>query len=100
MVPVRILIASTPANGDVNPMLAISRLLMGEGHEIAFYTGSAFRARIEASGAVFFPLSCGADFDPADPFARIPELKVIPPGLEWAARRLGAYFRRQYSTST
>jgi UDP:flavonoid glycosyltransferase YjiC (YdhE family) len=36
MVPVRILIASTPANGDVNPMLAISRLLMGEGHEIAF----------------------------------------------------------------
>jgi hypothetical protein len=83
MVPVRILIASTPANGDVDPMLAISRLLMGEGHEIAFYTASAFRARIEASGAVFFPLSGGADFDPADPFARIPELKVIPPGLEW-----------------
>jgi hypothetical protein len=38
--------------------------------------------RIEASGAVFFPLSGGADFDPVDPFARVPELKVIPPGLE------------------
>src|SRR5690349_18443673 len=83
MVPVRILIASTPANGHVNPMLAIARMLLGEGHEIAVYTGSAFRTRVEASGAAFFPLSPDADFDLVDPFARVPELKVLPPGFEW-----------------
>jgi MGT family glycosyltransferase len=83
MVPVRILIASTPANGHVNPMLAIARILVGEGHEVAVYTGSAFRDRIEAAGAEFFSLPSDADFDPADPFSRIPELKVLPPGLEW-----------------
>jgi UDP:flavonoid glycosyltransferase YjiC (YdhE family) len=64
-------------------MLAIARMLMGDGHEVAVYTGSAFRARVEASGAVFFPLSPDADFDPQDPFARVPELKVMPPGLQW-----------------
>jgi MGT family glycosyltransferase len=83
MDPMKILIPSTPANGHVNPMLAIARILMAEGHEVSIYTGSAFRARIEASGARFLPLPADADFDPVDPFARVPELKVMPPGLEW-----------------
>src|SRR5262249_9037725 len=87
-----ILIASTPANGHVNPMLAIARMLMGEGHEVAVYTGSAFRARVEASGAAFFPLPPDADFDPVDPFSRVPELKVIPPGLEWLRTALERLF--------
>ncbi len=79
----KILIASTPGTGHVNPMLAIARMLMTEGHDVAIYTGSAFRARIEAAGAKFFSLPPDADFDPTDPFARVPELKVLPPGLEW-----------------
>ena len=79
----RILIASTPANGHVNPMLAIARTLISEGHQVAVYTGAAFRARVEASGAVHFSLPPDADFDLEDPFARVPELKVMPPGLEW-----------------
>jgi MGT family glycosyltransferase len=79
----KILFASTPATGHINPLLGITRILLAENHEIAFLTGSAFRARIESSGAKFYPLPAGADFDPQDVFSRAPELKSIPPGLEW-----------------
>jgi MGT family glycosyltransferase len=79
----KILMASTPATGHVNPVLAIARILMTEKHEVAIYTGSAFRVRVEAAGAEFFSLPPDADLDPADPFARFPELKVLPPGPAW-----------------
>jgi len=79
----KILIASTPATGHLNPLLAITRILMAEGHEIAFVTGSVFRSRIESSGAKFFSLPAGADFDLREILSVAPELKHIPPGLEW-----------------
>ena len=79
----KILFASTPATGHVNPLLAITRMLLAEGHEITFLTGTAFRARIESCGAKFFPLPPAADFDPQDIFLLVPELKGIPPGPEW-----------------
>ena len=79
----KILIASTPATGHLNPLLAITRILSAEGHEIAFLTGSAFRSRIESSGAKFFSLPAGADFDLREILSVAPELKHIPPGLEW-----------------
>ena len=76
----KILIGSMPATGHLNPMLAIARILMTDGHEVAVYTGSAFRARVEAARAEFFSLPPDADLDPADAFARFPELKVMSPG--------------------
>jgi hypothetical protein len=79
----KILIASTPATGHLNPLLAITRILSAEGHEIAFLTGSAFRSRIESSGFKFFSLPAGADFDLREILSVVPELKHIPPGLEW-----------------
>ena len=79
----KILFASTPMTGHLNPLLAITRVLLGEGHEITFLTGSAFRARIESSGAKFVSLPMGADFDGRDLLSVAPELKDIPPGLEW-----------------
>jgi MGT family glycosyltransferase len=79
----KILIGSIPATGHVNPMLAIARILMTDGHEVAVYTGSAFRARVKAAGAEFFSSPPEADLDPTEPFARFPELKVMPPGPDW-----------------
>jgi MGT family glycosyltransferase len=79
----KILIASTPATGHLNPLLAIARILVAENHEIAFMTGTAFRARIEASGAQLFPLPSGADFDLRDILSVVPELKSLPPGPDW-----------------
>ena len=79
----KILIPSMPATGHINPLLAIARILLAEGHEVAFLTGSAFRDRIESGGAKFFALPAGADFDLRDIHSVVPELKGIPPGLEW-----------------
>ena len=79
----KILIASTPATGHINPLLAITRVLLAEGHEITFLSGSAFRDRIENSGAKFVSLQGRADFDGRDFSSVAPELKDIPPGLEW-----------------
>ena len=62
----KILFASTPATGHINPLLAIVHMLRAEGHEITFLTGSAFRDRIENSGAKFVSLQGGADFDGRD----------------------------------
>jgi hypothetical protein len=79
----KILIASTPATGHINPLLAITRVLLAEGHEITFLTGGAFRDRIENGGAKFVSLHGHADFDGRDFSSVAPELKDIPPGLEW-----------------
>jgi UDP:flavonoid glycosyltransferase YjiC (YdhE family) len=39
----RILIASTPATGQLNPLLAIGRIVIAEGHEVVGLSGSALR---------------------------------------------------------
>jgi MGT family glycosyltransferase len=76
----KILIASTPATGHLNPLLAIGRILIAEGHEIVGLSGSALRERIEGIGAEFRPLPAGADFDLV---SVVPELKHIPTGPQW-----------------
>ena len=87
-----ILFASTPATGHINPLLAIVHMLRAEGHEITFLTGSAFRDRIENSGAKFVSLQGGADFDGRDILSVAPELKDIPPGLKWFQVAIERFF--------
>jgi MGT family glycosyltransferase len=79
----KILLASTPATGHLNPLLAIGRILIAEGHDVAFLSGSVLRSRIEAIGAAFHAFPKGADFDLRDLASVAPELKIIPPGPEW-----------------
>ena len=79
----KIIIASTPATGHLNPLLAIGRFLIAEGHELAFLSGSVLRSRIEAIGAKFHPLPNGADFDLRSFDAVAPELKTMAPGHDW-----------------
>jgi MGT family glycosyltransferase len=79
----KILIASTPATGHVNPLLAIGRILIAEGHEVVGLSGSTLRERIESIGAGFRPFPAGADFDLGDIISVAPELKSTPPGPEW-----------------
>ncbi len=90
----KILFASTPATGHINPLLAITRILLAEGHEITFLTGSAFRDRIENSGAKFVSLQGRADFDGRDFLAVAPELKDIPPGTRMVPGRHRADLRQ------
>jgi UDP:flavonoid glycosyltransferase YjiC (YdhE family) len=79
----KILLASTPAMGHLNPMLAIGRILIAGGHDVVCLSGSVLRDRIEGSGAKFRPLPHGADLDFRDLLTALPQLKGIPPGLEW-----------------
>jgi MGT family glycosyltransferase len=88
----KILIASTPATGHLNPLLAITRMLSTEAHEITFLTGSAFRDRIENSGAKFASLQGAADFDGRNILSVVPELKDIPPGLDWFRVAIERFF--------
>ena len=67
-------------------------MLRAEGHEITFLTGSVFRDRIENSGAKFVSLPPGADFDGRDILSVAPELKNIPPGLEWFRVAIERFF--------
>jgi MGT family glycosyltransferase len=79
----KVLIASTPATGHLNPLLAIGRVLIAEGHEVSFLSGSALRSRIELIGAKFHTFPADADFDLRDFDSVVPELKSIPPGPDW-----------------
>jgi MGT family glycosyltransferase len=79
----KVLIASTPATGHLNPLLAVARGLIDERHDVTFLTGSMLRSRVEAIGASFRALPAGADLDLRDMDAAAPELKHIAPGLQW-----------------
>jgi MGT family glycosyltransferase len=79
----KVLLASTPATGHLNPLLAIGRILIAEGHDVTVLSGNAFRERIEGIGAKFRSLPVGADFDLRDFASVVPELKSITPGPEW-----------------
>ncbi|GJD66450.1 glycosyltransferase [Methylobacterium frigidaeris] len=79
----KVLLCSTPATGHLNPLLAIARILVDEGHEVAVLSGTPFRERVTATGARFMALPGWADFDGCDLRAVVPELARIPPGLEW-----------------
>ena len=79
----KILLCSTPATGHLNPILAIARMLADEGHEVMVLSGSAFRDRIEATGARFAALPGIADFDGRNLVAVVPELSWTPPGPDW-----------------
>ena len=59
----RVLITTTPATGHVNPALPLARRLVEDGHEVTWYTGSAFRAAVSATGADHRPIRGDLDFD-------------------------------------
>lgn len=78
----KILIASSPFTGHINPMFSIGRLLVAEGHQVAGLSASAMRGPIEAAGATFYPFPKAADRDYRDMVAVFPEYESIAPGLE------------------
>lgn len=57
------LLSAMPFTGHVAPMTAVAEHLVARGHAVRFYTGEAFRARVEASGAVLVPWRRAPNFD-------------------------------------
>ncbi len=56
------LIATTPADGHVNPMLSVVRCLTGRGHDVRWYTGQAYRDKVAGVGAAHEPMHTACDF--------------------------------------
>lgn len=70
----RFLLSAMPFSGHVVPMCAVAAALVERGHDIRFYTGAAFRERVEASGAVLVPWRAAPDFDENALSATFPRL--------------------------
>ncbi|WP_412030066.1 glycosyltransferase [Deinococcus yunweiensis] len=59
----RILIASQPIAGHLLPLLPVAQELAARGHELRWYTGRRYAARVRAVGATFEPFTLARDFD-------------------------------------
>jgi MGT family glycosyltransferase len=78
----RVLIASTPLAGHLNPLLALAHTLLEAGHEILGLSASTMRERITNVGAAFRAFPGGAAFDPSMREVLFPEWKTLPAGPE------------------
>jgi MGT family glycosyltransferase len=59
----RILFATVPVIGHINPLLPLARSLVARGHEVRWYSGRKHAARIEATGARFTGYAVARDYD-------------------------------------
>ena len=83
MEPMKILVVSIPVNGHMNPDAGGSTDSDDQRARRRHLHGIGFSRPRRAAGAKFFPFPPEADLDLTDPFARVPELKVLPPGPQW-----------------
>lgn len=73
----RILIATTPAAGHVNPMAALVSELINRGHTVWWYTGKAFQRKVELLGAHYQPLETAYDFSGMSREEAVPQTKGL-----------------------
>ena len=76
----KILIASTPASGHLNPLLSVGRAAQSQGHEVVALCAHALRGLIEASGVTFRPFPPVADFDMRNMDTAFPGFTDVNPG--------------------
>lgn len=81
----RILFGSMPNTGHVRPGLPLVRELVGAGHEVTWYTGSAFGPSVADAGARFVPMSPDRDYDDDKLMRMGAEAGAAPglPALKW-----------------
>lgn len=70
----KVLLTAMPFTGHVTPLRAVAAALAARGHDVRFYTGSAFRRGVEASGARHVPWTAAPEFDENDLAATFPRL--------------------------
>ncbi len=69
--PRRFVLCTTPAQGHTAPLVALAGRLVGEGHDVVFFTTEHYRAKVEATGARFVPFA--AEYDAHDLMVANPE---------------------------
>ncbi len=71
----KILVLTVPAEGHFNPFVPIITGLVKRGHEVVCFAGSAFRHRVEKTGATFRPPPPKWDFGETEIYDFFPELR-------------------------
>ena len=78
----KILIASIPGAGHLNPLLSIASLLVESGYEIAVQVNEDLRPDVEAAGHRFLSEIPSAQTSGRYYFERYPERMQKSPGME------------------
>jgi MGT family glycosyltransferase len=81
----RLLMITTPAAGHVNPLLPLAAALVEHRHEVHWYTGSAFKERIQEVGAIFHPIVNAVDHSAMrkdEAFPQLAGLEGLPDFIE------------------
>ncbi len=96
----RILVATVPLTGHVEPMRLVVRALIARGHEVQWAAARKFAARIEATGATYLPPDEAPDWDDGDVDSALPVLhgrtglaRIKAELLEMFIRPMGAQLR-------
>lgn len=87
----RILVATVPLTGHVQPALLVVRELVARGHSVHWYASSKFAAAIERAGAAHVRMHPSIDWDDTDVEAALPALRGTR-GLSRVKAQLEAMF--------
>jgi MGT family glycosyltransferase len=90
----KILIASTPAPGHLNPLLATATLLVESGHEVAVQVNEDLRPAVETAGHRFLLEIPNAQTSVDYYFETHPERTQKSPGMEMTGYDLVHFFAR------
>jgi MGT family glycosyltransferase len=90
----KILIASIPAAGHLNPLLSVATLMAEDGHEVAVQVNEDLRPAVETAGHRFLPEISNAQTSPRFYFETYPERTGKSPGMEMAGYDLVHFFAR------
>ena len=90
----KILIASIPGAGHLNPLLSIASLLVEPGHEVAVLVNEDLRPAVEAAGHRFLSEIPNAQTSAGYYFETYPERMQKSPGMEMTGYDLVHFFAR------
>ncbi|MER3498576.1 MAG: glycosyl transferase [Chitinophagaceae bacterium] len=71
----KILFATFPADGHVNPLTGLAVYLKQQGYDMRWYTGQRYKQKIEKLGIQYYPLQKAIDFSAGEPDTVFPERK-------------------------
>lgn len=69
----KILFASMPAEGHVNPLTGLAKYLQAKGADVRWYTGVSYAPKMNKLGISLFPFNRATDFMSADLSGLLPE---------------------------
>ncbi len=96
----KILIASTPAAGHLNPLLSVASLLVESGHEVAVQVNEDQRPAVEAAGHRLISEIPNAQTSPDYYLENYPERMQKSPGMEMTGYDLVHFFARNIAAQS